>query len=164
VFAQKLAKRGDIQVVMPWGKDQQVLFRELKQTSCRWQAPAVFGMLGVFEIFLQMNEGAGSLDQSLEKIVVRRVRVQPKLLQNIVRFVIALFVPTPKERAIKWMIRDGNGAKIDIFSFQLADEPRNPLAFAHEGLNLTAAQMMGNPRGFIFPESSPEDFRGRSQE
>ncbi len=62
------------------------------------------------------------------------------------------------------MIRDCTGAKIDILSFQFADETRNPLAFVHEGLNLTAAQMMGKPRGFIFPESSPESFRGRNQE
>ena len=50
--------------------------------------------------------------------------------------------------------------KIDIFSFEFAHEARNPLAFVHGGLNLIAAQMMGKPRGFIFPESSPESFRG----
>jgi hypothetical protein len=50
------------------------------------------------------------------------------------------------------MVRDRARAKIDTFSFQFADETRNPLAFVHEGLNLVAAQMMGKPRGFIFPE------------
>ena len=45
-------------------EDRQVLFREPKQTSGRWQAPAVFCVRWVFEIFLQMDERARSLNQS----------------------------------------------------------------------------------------------------
>jgi hypothetical protein len=50
--------------------------------------------------------------------------------------------------------------KIDIVAFELADEPRNPLAFTHEGLNFIAPQMMGKP---TFPEGH-ESVRDRSQE
>jgi hypothetical protein len=41
---------------------------------------------------------------------------------------------------------------IDIFSSQLRHESRNPLAFAHRGLNLLAAQMMSKPTRSSFPE------------
>ena len=101
----------------------------------------MFGMRRVLEILLQMHKCARGLNQSFEEIIVIRVGVQPKLLENIVRFVVASLIPTAKEGAIKRMIRHVAG-KIDMVAFQVAYEPRNPLAFAHEGLNLTAAQMM----------------------
>ena len=87
----------------------------------------------MFEPFLQMNEGAGRLDQALEKIRVAGFRFQPKLLENIVRFVIPLLVPALKKGAIKWMLRDVRLVRVDLFSRQLRYESRNPLAFSHEG-------------------------------
>ncbi len=57
-------------------------------------------------MFLEMNEGARRLDEPFEKLVVIRITVQPKLLENIVRFVIPLFVPALKKGAIKWMLHD----------------------------------------------------------
>jgi hypothetical protein len=60
--------------------------------------------------------------------------------------------------------------RIDLVAFKLADKLRNPLAFAHGGLNFIVPQMMGKP---TFPEghdSSPRrvrplaDVRDRSQE
>ena len=47
--------------------------------------------------------------------------------------------------AVIWVIRDVDLLKIDIFTDHIRDEPRNPLAFAHGGLNLVAAQMMSKP-------------------
>jgi hypothetical protein len=55
----------------------------------------------MFEIFLEMNERARGLDETLEEIGVARIRFQPKLFQDIVRFVVALFIPTTKEGTIK---------------------------------------------------------------
>ncbi len=75
VRAQELAERGHIQFVMPRSEDRQVLFREPKQTSGRRQAPAVLRVRRMLEVFLQMHECACCLNQSLEKIVVSRVRV-----------------------------------------------------------------------------------------
>jgi hypothetical protein len=58
----------------------------------------------------------------------------------------------------------------DLVAFELADKLRNPLAFAHGGLNFIVPQMMGKP---TFPEGhdrSPRrvrplaDVRDRSQE
>src|SRR5438552_18175211 len=78
-------------------------------------------------------------------MVIVCIGVQPKLLENVVRFIIPLLVPALKKGAIKWMLCDLGLVWIAIFSSQLSHESRNPLAFAHRGLNLLAAQMMSKP-------------------
>src|SRR6266404_3652305 len=146
-----------------------VFFRQLEELNGRAQTPAVLGMRWVFEILLEMDESARSLNQSFEEIVVFGVAIQPKLFQHIVRFVVTLLVPAAKKRAVKWMGRHVAG-RIDLVTFELADKLRNPLAFAHGGLNFIVPQMMGKP---TFPEgheTSPRrvrplvDVRDRSQE
>ena len=60
-------------------------------------------MLGVrrmLKSLLKMNEGAGGLNQSFEKIGIRRLGVEPKLFQDVVRLIVLLFVPTTKKRAV----------------------------------------------------------------
>jgi len=106
----------------------------------------------MLEIFLEMNESACGLDQSFEKMVIVCTGVQPKLLENVVRFIIPLLVPALKKGAIKWMPCDISLVWIDIFSSELSHESRNPLAFAHRGLNLLAAQMMSKLTRSSFPE------------
>src|SRR2546423_1835826 len=105
--------------MMPRGEDRQVLFRQLEKLNGRAQTAAVVCVGWMFEIFLEMDEGAGGLNQSFEEIVVIGVAVQPKLLQHVVRFVVTLLVPAVKERAIKWVVRHVAG-KIDIVAFELA--------------------------------------------
>src|SRR5437868_9004347 len=116
-----------------------------------------------------MDKRAGGLDQPFEKIIIVGVSVEPNLLQNVMRLVVTLLVPAAKERAIERMVRYVAG-KIDIVAFELAHKLRNPLAFAHGGLNFIVPQMMGKP---TFPEghdSSPRrvrplaDVRDLSQE
>jgi len=94
---------------------------------------AVLRMGWMLEMFLEMNEGARRLDEPFEKLVVIRIGIQPKLLENIVGFVIPLLVPTLKKAAIKWMFRDVRLVWVDLFSRQVRYESRNPLAFSHEG-------------------------------
>ena len=148
---------------------RQVFFRQLEELNGRAQTPAVLGVRWVFEILLEMDESARRLNQSFEEIVLLGVAIQPKLFQHIVCFVVTLLVPAAKKRAIKWMGRYVAG-RIDLVAFKLADKLRNPLAFAHGGLNFIMPQMMGKP---TFPEgheSSPRrvrplaDVRDRSQE
>ncbi len=148
---------------------RQVFFRQLEEFNGRAQTPAVLCVRWMFEVLLEMDEGACRLNQSFEEIVVLGVAIQPKLFQHIVRFVVTLLVPAAKKRAIKWMGRYVAG-RIDLVAFKLADKLRNPLAFAHGGLNFSMPQMMGKP---TFPEgheSSPRrvrplaDVRDRSQE
>jgi hypothetical protein len=107
-------------------------------------------MRRVLEVFLEMNERAGSLNQALEKIVVVGVGIEPKMFQDIVRFVVSLVVPTTKISSIEGMIRHVAG-KIDIAAFEVADELRNSFAFVHEAFNFTMPPMMGKP---TFPEGT----------
>jgi hypothetical protein len=108
----------------------------------------------MFESLLQMNEGAGSLDQALEKIRVAGASFQPKLLENIVRFIITLLVPAQEKGAIKWMLCHVGPGKDDTFRAQLGHESRNPLAFVHEELNLPTAQTMSKQARISFPGKS----------
>ena len=151
------------------GEDRQVLFRQLKKFNGRPQTPAMFCVRRMLEIFLKMHKSTGGLNQSFEKITVVGVAFEPKLFQDIVCFVVTLLIPATKERAIKRMIRHVAGSprrvrpvaeKIDIVAFELAHKARNPLAFAHEGLNFIVPQMMGK---LTFPEGH-ENVRDRSQE
>ena len=148
---------------------RQVFFRQLEEFNGRAQTPAVLCVRWMFEVLSKMDESARRLNQSFEEIVVLGVAIQPKLFQHIVRLVVTLLVPAAKKRAIKWMGRYVAG-RIDLVAFKLADKLRNPLAFAHGGLNFSMPQMMGKP---TFPEgheSSPRrvrplaDVRDRSQE
>jgi hypothetical protein len=121
---------------------RQVLLREPEQTHRRRQTLAVLRVRRVFELFLKMHESAGGLDQSLEEIRVARFGLEPKLLEDIVRFVIALFVPATEERAIKRVICDVCLVRIHIATTHLSHQLRNPLAFVHGKPNLLAAQIM----------------------
>jgi len=105
----------------------------------------------VFESLLKMNKSARCLDQSLEEIRVARIGFQPKLLEDIVRFVITLFVPTTEKRAVKRVLCGVRLTRIDIVTGQLGHQLRNPLAFAHGKLNLLAAQRMSKPALISFP-------------
>ena len=54
----------------------------------------------MFEVLLQMNERARSLNQPLEEIRVWRFAVEPKLFKDIVRVIVLLFIPAPKKREV----------------------------------------------------------------
>ena len=131
--------------MMPWNETRQVLIRELKQTYGGWQAPAVLRVQWVFESFLKVNEGTRRLDQAFKEICVARIALEPKLFEDVMRFVITLFVPALEKRAIKRVFCDVRLSRIDIVITQLSHQPRNPLAFGHGELNLMAAQRMSKP-------------------
>ena len=57
-------------------------------------------MQRMLESLLQMNERAGGLNQSFEIISIRRLGLEPKLLQDIVRLVVALLVPSTEKREV----------------------------------------------------------------
>src|ERR1043166_4404268 len=82
----------------------QIFFRQPEQTHCGRQTPAVLGVRRIFKSFLKMNERTCSLDQPFEKIPVTRIGVQPKLLEYIMRLVVAQFIPTTEKRDIKRML------------------------------------------------------------
>jgi len=110
----------------------------------------VFRVYRMFESLLEMDESAGGLNQPFEEIRITRICFEPKLLEHIVCLIITLLVPALKKGAIKWMLCDIRSVWIDIFSSQLGHQPRNPLAFVHEGFNLLAAQIMSKPARISF--------------
>jgi len=130
---------------MPRAEPRQVPLSKPEQAHRRRQTPAVLRVGWVFESLLKMNKSARCLDQSLEEIRIARIGLQPKLLEDIVRFVITLFVPTTEKRAVKRVLCDVPLTGIDIVTTQLRHQLRNPLAFVHGKLNLMAAQRMSKP-------------------
>jgi hypothetical protein len=62
------------------------------------------------------------------------------------------------------MFRDFDPGGTYAFSNEVRDQPRNPLAFVHEELNLVAAQTMSKPAGITFPEGKRAHHRSRIKE
>jgi len=75
----------------------------------------VLGVRRMFEALLQMNERAGRLNQSLEEVAVGRFGVEPKLFQDIVRFVVPLFVPATKKPDVVWVRFHVSPVQLHIF-------------------------------------------------
>ncbi len=109
----------------------------------------------VFESLLKMNESAGRLDQAFEVIRITRFRFQPKLLENVMSFVITLCVPAMEKRAVKGVLCNVCQVEIDIVTTQFGHKLRNPLAFVHEALNLLVAQRMSKPATISSSEGHP---------
>ena len=83
---------------------REIFLGELKKAHGWSQTPAVFRMRWLLEMLLQMNEGAGGLNQPFEVICIARIGFEPKLFENVVRFVVTPFVPAAEKGAIKWML------------------------------------------------------------
>ena len=109
----------------------------------------------VFESLLKMNESAGRLDQAFEIIRITRFRFQPKLLENVMSFVITLCVPAMEKRAVKGVVCNVCQVQIDIVTTQFGHKLRNPLAFIHGALNLLVAQRMSKPATICSSEGHP---------
>jgi hypothetical protein len=63
-------------------------------------------MFGSEILLLQMNKSACCLDQTFEVIRILGLRPKPKMLEDVVRFVIALLIPAPEESQVTGMVRD----------------------------------------------------------
>ncbi len=128
----------------------QIFLRQPKEPHRRIHSPAVFRMRRPRELFLQMDEATGGLNEPLEIIRVLRFRAQPEMLEDIVRFVVALLVPTKKEAGVAGMIGDFSTLAARRRATQLLDQPGNSLVFVHGTLNLVSAEMTGNRAGRVF--------------
>ena len=84
----------------------------------------MFRMGRMFELLLQMDEGAGGLDQSLEilRVVRRRRPLESDLLENIVRLIIMLLVPASKKGAVIRMAGDRAALGLGCVTFQRLHE------------------------------------------
>ena len=141
----------------------EVFFRQAKQTNGGRQPPAMFGMSRMLELLLQMNESTCRLNQALEILRVVGLRLQPDLLENVVRLIVTLLIPALEECAIiRDCLRSSRGSVAGRLP-ALADKLGNPLAFAYEGPNLGAPAMMGKRARFSFREGERLHDRGRSE-
>ena len=124
----------------------------------------MFGMRRMFELLLQMNKSARSLDQALEilRVAGRRRRLEPDLFENVMRLVVTLFVPATKKGTVIRMI--GNRVTGSCFAAaQSLHELGNSLAFAHGGRNLAVPAMMGKRARFSLREGERLHDRRRSE-
>ena len=110
----------------------EILFGQPKQTHRRPQTPAMLWMRRGFEVFLQMHERSGGLDQPLKKVIIGSVFFEPDLLQNVVCLIVTLVVPALKIRSIEGVIPYRTARRNRAVPNELAYHPRNPLAFVHE--------------------------------
>jgi hypothetical protein len=160
--AQESQESAHIKIVPDRRIGTEIFLCQKKQSHRRPQAAAMFGMSWMLEIFLQMDKSASALNEAFEEIVVARFGVEPNLFEHIVRFVVTLLVPTLKKSAVIRMIRNHGGPALAFTPSQLADQLRNPLAFAHEELTLVAAQAMSKPSGHTSSKDERALFRSRS--
>ena len=101
-------------------------------------------------LLLQMHKATRGLDQPLEIIRVVRFRAQPEMLQDVVRFVVALLIPTAKIAHVTGMIRNLFGCLFRRRAAQLLDEPGNSLVFVHGEISFVSAVMTGNRARILF--------------
>ena len=101
-------------------------------------------------LLLQMHKAPRGLDQTLEIIRVVGLRAQPEMLEDVVRFVVTLLIPTAKKAHVTGMIRNLVGCLFRRWAAQLLDESGNSLAFVHGELSFVSAAMTGNRARILF--------------
>ena len=56
-------------------------------------------------MLLQMDEGAGDLNQALEKTMILVMALEPQVLEDVVGFIIFPFIEAAKVALVAWMQR-----------------------------------------------------------
>jgi len=101
-------------------------------------------------LLLQVHKAARGLNQSFEIIRVVRFRTQPEMLEDVMRFVVALLIPTAKKADVAGMFCNLVRRLLRRRAAQLLDEPGNSLAFIHGELSFVLAVMTGNRARILF--------------
>lgn len=135
--AAQIAEARDIQPEVHRGKSPNVSDPHRKQACGRAKPPPVFRVTRAGVLFFQVNERAGNLDQTFVKIPVCISAAQPKMLQDIMRFVIIPRIETPE---ISQVIRRkspgvigvrGTKKSLDAFAFSHFADWRIPTTFTN---------------------------------
>ena len=101
-------------------------------------------------LLLQVHKAARGLNQSFEIIRVVRFRTQPEMLEDVMRFVVALLIPTAKKADVAGMFCNLVRRLLRRRAAQLLDEPGNSLVFVHGELSFVSAVMTGNRARILF--------------
>lgn len=161
LLADQMQQSCNVEAMAHGRVGREIFFRQSKQTYGGMQSSPILGMIWARVVFLQMHKAARGLNQAFEIIGIVRLRPQPKMLEHIMRFVIALLVPTAEESDITGMFRDVVRIKAGPPATQLRYEFGNSLAFVHEKLSFVVAEMTGNPARFLFLRESCGAAAGR---
>ncbi len=149
--AQELQKRRQIESMPPRQIRREIFLRQPEEPHRRIHPPPIFWMRRTRVLFLQMHEPACGLDQTLEIIRVFRFCPQPKMLEHVVRFVVALLIPAAEKTDVTGVLRDLVGRACGRAAAQLLDQLGNSLAFIHGTLSFVSAVMTGNRTPILFP-------------
>ncbi len=96
-------QRPDVQPHVARKITRQVFHAEAEEPRGGAEAPAILGMRGPEELFLEMDISARNLDEPLEKKVVFIPPAEPEMFEDIVRLVVALLVETGEETPVAWV-------------------------------------------------------------
>ena len=148
---QQFSKSRDIKSMPRRAVGHEIFLRQSKQAHRRKHPPPVLWVSRPRMLLLQMHKATRGLDQPLEIIRVVRFRAQPEMFEDVVRFVVALLIPTAKKTHVTGMVRNLVGCLFRRRAAQLLDEPGNSLAFVHGELSFVSAVMTGNRARSLFP-------------
>ncbi len=93
-------ERGDVEAMMCGGERRKIFYAEREEARGGAEAASILGVVGPEMLFLQMDEGAGDLDEAFEKGMVGTFRAQPELLEDIVGFVVFAAIKAGEETRV----------------------------------------------------------------
>ncbi len=79
---------------------------EIEQPRRRSQPRRIFRMRGPLELLPKMDEGAGDLDEALEKSMVCVARVEPEMFEHIVSLVVVPRIETREPADVMGIVRN----------------------------------------------------------
>jgi len=118
-------ERGDIEVEVARGVGREVLRAEVEEADGGTQAAAVLWVERVEVLLLQVDEGAGDLDEAFVKKGVFVPALEPEVFEDVVGLVILAGVEAGEKAGVVG-IEGGRGA-----GAELGDEGRDAVAFFH---------------------------------
>ena len=105
-MSDELQKSRDIKSMPRRRIRREIFLRQAKQPHRRIHPPSVLRVGRSRVLLLQVHKATCRLNQSLEIIRVVRFRSQPEMLEDVVRFIVALLIPTAKKTHVTGMIRN----------------------------------------------------------
>ena len=121
-FGEQFQKCGQIEAMPDRSERLQILYRQTEKTGSGRQPAAMLRMVRMLKLQLQMHESSRGLDQALEKVGVLGDGFEPKMLENIMRFVVPLLIPAAKIASITGVRFDSAGSCFRFLSLEFLHE------------------------------------------
>ena len=99
------AKSIDVELHMTRAIRIEVACAKMEKPDRRPKPPSVLGMIGPEKLLLQMDKGAGDLDQALEKTMILVRALEPQVLEDVVGFIVFPFIEAAKVAFVTGMQR-----------------------------------------------------------